>query len=104
MTPLAWPNKDPDESKDYTINLDNDLDDGDDISGTVTWAISPVGSLAKDATKAGSGQSQTARAATIWLEGGVSGQEYQVTVSGASAVGREFEVMALLLVRSTSDV
>jgi hypothetical protein len=104
--PLRWPNKDPDESKDYQIDLAAEayIDDGDTITGTVTWAIAPAGTLAKDTSKAGSGQTQGTTDATIWLMDGVSGQEYLVTLSGATTGGREFEVAALLLVRANSDV
>lgn len=62
--------KDPDESVDYQIDWSNELEVGEVISSS-TWTV-PVG-----ITDLGKANSDTGT--TIFLEGGVAGEEYMIS-------------------------
>lgn len=102
MSVLRWPAKDPDEVLDYAIDWERRLD-GDTISGAASWSIEPSGSLAKDTSAPGSGQSETDTTTTIWLKDGTAGQAYDVTCRITTAGGRTMEETARLLVQSSAS-
>ncbi len=81
-TPIETLTKDPDGKMDYVIDWAAWLD-GDTIS-TSTWSV-PSG-ITKSSSPAASNTTTTA---TIWLEGGTAGQDYDVINSIVTAAGRE---------------
>lgn len=85
-----WPIKDPDERLDYTIDWTARLD-GDTIQSSV-WVI-PSGLSNYD-------DSFTNISATVWLTGGIAGQEYEVTNRVTTAAGRIMDQTVRLPVRA----
>jgi len=78
---LNWPQKDPAEVLDYSLNWLANL--GTDTITNSTWAISDSGLVETDS-------SQTASIATIWLSGGTLNQTYSVKNTIITAGGRTF--------------
>ena len=95
-TPLSWPDKDPDEILDYTIDWqgDNDpvLETGETIT-TATWTV-PSG-LTEDSS------SKTSTTATVVLSGGTDKQKYQIAgkIVTSSSPARTYERTVNLLVK-----
>jgi hypothetical protein len=75
---LFFPDKDPDETLDYSVDWTSWLD-GDSIA-TSTWII-PVGITKNSDTSTGTGT-------TIWLSGGTTGQTYRITNRVLTVGGR----------------
>lgn len=91
--PLSWPDKDPADVLDYSIDWSAQLalPTEPDTIESVTWTV-PSG-LTKES------QSHAEGIATAWLSGGVSGREYLVACRIVTAGGRTLERSARLLVR-----
>jgi hypothetical protein len=70
--------KDPDSTLDYTLDWTAWLD-GDTITSS-TWTV-PAGLVQESAT-------YTTTTATIWLSGGIAGNDYVITNSIVTAAGR----------------
>lgn len=90
MPSFFWPDKDPSDVLDYSIDWSSAL--GADTISSVTWTV-PSG-LAMES------QSNTTTAATIWLSGGAAGTVYEVTCRIVTAGGREIERSASLRVHN----
>ena len=69
-----------DEVADYKIDLADNLDSGDTITGTPTWTV-PAG-ITKDS------QSNDTTSVTIWLSGGTAGASYVIECQITTAQGR----------------
>lgn len=87
---IYWPDKDPDENKDYVIDWTLDLN-GDTID-TSTWIV-PSGLVQGS-------ESKTSNQTKIWLSGGVEGKKYRVINRIVTSAGRTEEHTAILEVRS----
>lgn len=80
-----WPNKDPDETLDYSVDWSRFLGDGVNIS-TVTWFVDDADGV-KQTLSSGStvygiqnvSQTKTNTVATINLGSGVNNREYKFT-------------------------
>ena len=79
---LTWPDKDPDEVLDYTVNWAARLAEGDTIS-TSTWIV-PDG-ITKDSDSRGDSTT------TIWLSGGTLSAEYSFVNRVVTAGGRTMD-------------
>lgn len=106
MSARRWPNKDPDEVLDYKIDLSALLsaepaEPSDTVTGTPDWTIEPSDSPPGLQQASGHPPTNTTTSATIWLEGGVDGQEYAITCRFDTAGGRTMEVTYKLLVRTS---
>lgn len=100
-----WPNKDPDEVLDYKIDFTDLLasepaEPGDTIDGDPEWEIAPADSPGLTQA-AGHPPTHDDTSATIWLEGGVSGQQYEIRCRIETAGGRTMEVTYRLLVQTS---
>ena len=73
--------KDPDETRDYSVDWSTYL--GTDTISTSTWTV-PTGLT-------GGTESNTATTATVWLSGGVGGQEYEVLNEITTVAGRTYQ-------------
>ena len=73
--------KDPDEDQDYSVDWSSYL--GTDTISTSTWTI-PTGLT-------GGAESKTATTTTVWLSGGVGGQEYEVLNEITTVAGRTYQ-------------
>ncbi len=91
----TWPDKDPDEVLDYTIDwqprLDQDDGSSDNISGS-TWVV-PAGLTEVTSSVAG-------RKAVIWLSSGTLGESYTVTNRIITAGGRTMDQSVKLRIRA----
>ena len=65
---LYWPEHDPDEVLDYSVDWTGRIE-ADPIA-TSDWTISPDGSLTEDSS------AFVGAVATVWLSGGVAGATY----------------------------
>lgn len=75
---------DPSDLLDYVMDFSGIL--GSDSIATVSWAVTGTG-----ATEVSGLRSNTAKTATVWLNGGVAGQDAMITASVVSVGGREFD-------------
>ena len=78
--------KDPDEARPYQLDFSNDMDTGDDITGTPTLTATPSGLTIGSPTVAGD-------KVTVQLSGGTAGRKYTIkcvasTVNGHTVVAR----------------
>lgn len=80
MTVLATYNKQPGEKESYSIDYSDDLEEDDFISLAVTTVSDPA--LLIDATVC------TSTIVKMWIEGGVDGVKYKVTVMATTNAGR----------------
>lgn len=87
---LKWPNKDPDDILDYAIDWTAHLEQGDAIQ-SATWSAAPAGLTLGTANLAGG-------KASVWLQGGTSGQEYVVTCRVVTTGGRQMDRSARVMV------
>jgi hypothetical protein len=97
MPALQWPDKDPADELDYTLDW-SDLDaiqEGDSIS-TVAWTL-PAGEGA--ITEGGGGHSNTDTTSTIWLQGGTAPGVYSIGCEITTANGRTFQRRVTILVK-----
>lgn len=78
---LYWPEKDPDEILDYTIDWSNRL--STDTIADSAWSV-PT-----DLTIVTS--SKTSTTTTIWLADGIAGNTYTITHTITTAAGRTLE-------------
>lgn len=83
--------KDPDEVKDYSVDWEARLDEGDTIL-TSTWIV-PDG-ITKDS------DSNTTTTATIWLSGGTLGTTYSLVNRITTAGGRTLDQTCKLKVKT----
>ena len=81
MSNLKWPDKDPDEVLDYTVNWTARIDP--DTISTSTWLV-PVG-ITKNS------DSHTTTVTTIWLSGGTIGTKYTLTNRIVTIGGRTMD-------------
>lgn len=88
MSTFPWPDKDPADSLDYSIDW-TALLAGDTIA-SVVWTI-PAGLT-------GGTASNTTTVTTRWISGGTAGTSYVVTARVTSVGGRVFERSASLYV------
>lgn len=85
-----WPNKDPNDILDYSIDWGGVLDPGDAIS-TGDWIVpAPLVAGAKLIT---------GTVASVWLSGGEAGWSYRVTNRITTTAGRQYDETGLLAVR-----
>ena len=89
---IYWPDKDPDEVKDYSWRVP--LDDGDSIA---SFQALGGGSVTIDR------QENTESLATVWLSGGVVGEEAVFTLRATTVAGRTFEETARLSIANSDD-
>lgn len=87
--PLRWPDKDPADVLDFTMDFAAAL--GADTIATVTWTV--PADLSKGA------ETNSTTAATVWLSAGAAGTDYSITCRITTAGGRTIERTALLLVK-----
>ena len=87
--PLRWPDKDPADVLDFTMDFAGAL--GADSIATVAWTV-PAG-LTQGTT------TNSTTAATVWLSGGSASTDYSITCRITTAGGRTIERTALLLVK-----
>lgn len=90
---LRWPDKDPADVLDYTLDLRPFLEavtPEDDIF-SVTWIV-PAGLTLNS-------QTQGVGLATVWLSGGTAGTDYTVTARVVTDAGRTIERNVNLYVR-----
>jgi hypothetical protein len=85
----TWPNKDPDDILDYSIDWGRLLDDGDAIA-SVVWIV-PTGLT-------GGVELITGAITTVWLSGGSAGQSYDVTARVTTSGGRQMDRSGRLFV------
>lgn len=86
---LRWPDKDPADNLDFTIDFSASL--GADTIASVAWTI-PAGLTA-------GAQTNSTTAATVWLSGGTVGSDYAVVCRATTAGGRVIERTAQLYVK-----
>lgn len=89
-TQKVMPQKDPGAFLDYTVDLTAEL--GGDGLDTISWDV-PAGLTLEI-------QTQTQKAATVWLSGGVDGEVYRITVHYLTTSGRNDSRSFLLPVRT----
>lgn len=82
MSLPSWPDKDPNEVLDYTIDWTSRLIGSDTVS-SVVWTV-PSG-ITKDS------QSNDTTKAVIWLSGGSNTRTYPITCQVTTASGRVME-------------
>lgn len=87
---LYWPQKDPDELCDFSIDWEGRIGSGDTIQ-TSTWTVTGAG-----LTVASSGISGTIT--TAWLQAGTVGTEYRVTNRITTSAGRSLDQTCVLRV------
>jgi hypothetical protein len=85
----TWPNKDPDDILDYSIDWTRLLDPGDTIA-SVTWIV-PSGLT-------GGAELITGAITTVWLSGGTTGRTYDVTARVTTSGGRQIDRSGRLFV------
>lgn len=102
----TWPNKDPDERKDYDIDwtpkllLFGETVPSDLINNTIPskWKIEGDGMLVKDSQQDGTTLTK------IWLPGGLGGgtvgQQYRLTNRVTTIAGRILEESGVLTIKS----
>jgi hypothetical protein len=90
LTALVWPFKDPDAVLDYPVNWSEWLQ-GDTLA-SVTWTIEK-GSVVQDKSEF------TDTIATIWLSGGIVGEQCQVVCHIVTAAGREEDQTCKLAIK-----
>jgi hypothetical protein len=88
---LTWPNKDPDEVLDYTLNWSERL--GDDTIVTSTWPDPPDG-ITIDA------DSYDGTTAVLWLSGGVADTTYLFVNRVVTTGGRTMDQTVKLKVKT----
>lgn len=86
---VYWPNKDPDEVLDYSLDFSGRI--GTDTISTATWTV-PAG-----ITKAS--ESTSGASATIWLSGGTADTWYSFNCRITTAGGRTLDQSVSLLVK-----
>ena len=86
--PFCWPTKDPDDVLDYAFDWSKWLD-GDTIGASSFDLVVPAG-LVIDS------QSNTASVSTVWLSGGIDGQQGQVRCRIVTAGGRTRDATATI--------
>jgi hypothetical protein len=88
---LTWPNKDPDEVLDYTLDWVDRL--GDDTISTSAWPDPPVG-ITIDSND------NDLTSTTIWLSGGEVDTQYLFTNRIVTAGGRTMDQSVKLKVKT----
>lgn len=91
MLPLKTWTKDPDSVLDYTVDWSGDNYLGADTIASASWTV--PGGITQAASSA------TTTTATIWLSGGVDGQDYDVANKIVTAGGRTDERTIRIQVR-----
>jgi hypothetical protein len=89
MSALYWPDKDPNEVLDYTVDWAARLDG--DVIVTSVWTV--------PAPLVPSLESATGSATTVWLSGGVAGVIYPVLNRITTVAGRTMDQTTMLRVR-----
>ena len=92
MSSLTWPDKDPDEVLDYSIDWTKRLE-SDDTIATSEWIV-PEDGVSKDSDDFAD------TSTTIWLSGGVAGQTYSFTNRVTTAQGRTMDQSIRLKVKN----
>lgn len=87
----SWPDKDPNEKLDYTLNWTAALIDSDTIQESL-WTV-PSGLVS-------SSESHDDTKCVIWLSGGTEGEKYTISNKITTAAGRIMERSATLKVKS----
>lgn len=91
----VWPDKDPNEILDYSVDWNPRLLDDDSIASS-TWTISTTdGSLVID-----SAVPAAAGITTVWLSGGTEGYSYVLTNRVITTDGRTMDQSLRLRIRS----
>lgn len=94
MTKITWPSKDPNEVKDYSWVVP--VDEGDEIASfTYSGGDGPVTVQS---------QANTEDTITLWLSGGVDGDEATFTLLVTTIGGRVFEAVATIGVAANSTI
>lgn len=83
---LQWPDKDPNEILDYSIDWTNKIDTGDTISSS-TWTDFSSGGLVKGSSTFSASLNIT----TIWVSGGTAGKYYTITNTIDTTIGRTMQ-------------
>jgi hypothetical protein len=86
---LSWPDKDPDEVLDYSLNWSPRLDS--DTIATSTWVV-PAGITKNSDTN-------TTTTTTIWLSSGVASTTYDILNRITTAGGRTMDQTVKLKVK-----
>lgn len=86
---LVWPDKDPTDVLDYSINWSGRLS-GDTI---LTSSFDVPAGLTKDA------ETNTNETSTLWLSGGTAGISYTITCTVTTAAGRTWQESVRIVVR-----
>ena len=84
--------KQPGERESYTITYEDDLTDGDNVQ-TATASVSPIGGLAVEQVFVIDPRVR------FFVEGGVSGESYKVTVVVNTADGRRLEDEVIIKIK-----
>lgn len=80
--PAVFYLKDPNAKLDFSVEWEDWLASGETLS-SVSWTV------ATGLTQSGSpAASNTTTRATVWLEGGTAGQDYDVTCRATTSAGR----------------
>ena len=87
----SWPDKDPNEKLDYTMNWTAALIDSDTIEESV-WYV-PEGLNA-------SSESFDSTKCVVWLGGGVAGEKYTISNKITTTAGRVMERSGTLKIKS----
>ena len=90
MARTYWPNKDPDEVLDYSIDWSDRLD-GDTIVSS-TWEI-VSGTVVEGVN------TRTSETTTVWLSGGAAGENAEIHNRIVTAAGRTMDQTVYLRVR-----
>lgn len=86
--------KDPSDKLDYAVDWDQWLESGESITD-VDWTVETGLTKASDPT-----ESNTAKTATVWLEGGSNGEDYTVACKITTSAGRIVERSFVVQVRN----
>ncbi len=82
---LGWKRKDPSDERPFAVDWSDELGTADTITGLPVFAISPSGSLTQADVSA------TDTRAQVWLSGGTTGVDYEVTCTIQTTGGRTLE-------------
>ena len=88
---LYWPEHDPDEVLDYSVDWTGRIED--DPIATSDWTITPSGTLVKDS------DTFADAITTIWLSGGTAGASYilrnRITTEGNRTLDQSITIRVL---------
>lgn len=91
----SWPPKDPQDVLDYEFDWTDRLEVGETLETSVFTVVQ--GTVVIDSSAINGGGTLT----TVWLSGGGLGERCKVTNHVVTSEGREWDVTALLRIRSS---